>query len=92
MAALRPRVHAGLTRVIAVDLPSGLHPDEGTTADDSVLPADVTVTFGGVKAGLVRGEGPAMAGRVVLVDIGLGPALASVSAQGEASVSRIVAG
>ena len=29
--------------MIAVDLPSGLHPDDGTTADDVVLPASVTV-------------------------------------------------
>ena len=54
--ALLPAVRAGHTRVIAVDLPSGLHPDTGLTADDVVLPADVTVTFGAVKAGLVRGE------------------------------------
>ena len=46
--------------MIAVDLPSGLHPDTGLTADDVVLPAAVTVTFGAVKAGLVRGRGPSL--------------------------------
>ena len=60
--------------VVAVDLPSGLHPDDGT-ADDVVLPADVTVTFGAVKAGLVCGRGPEFTGEICLVDIGLGPAL-----------------
>jgi hydroxyethylthiazole kinase-like uncharacterized protein yjeF len=92
VAALLPAVRAGRTRVVAVDLPSGLHPDEGTTVDDVVLPADVTVTFGGVKAGLVCGAGPSVAGRVVLVDIGLGPGLSREAVQGTASVSRVVAG
>ena len=87
---LLPAVRAGRTRVIAVDLPSGLHPDDGTTADGLVLPADVTVTFGGVKAGLVRAEGPRLAGQVVLVDIGLGRQLAAEEPVGEASVDRIV--
>jgi hydroxyethylthiazole kinase-like uncharacterized protein yjeF len=61
-------------RVIAVDVPSGLDPDEGT-ADAAVLPADLTVTFGALKAGLVRGRGPELAGRVHLVDLGLDPFL-----------------
>lgn len=57
-------------RVIAVDLPSGLDPDTGD-ADDVVLRAETTVTFGAVKAGLVRGRGPQLSGRIVLVDLGL---------------------
>ena len=61
-------------RVVAVDVPSGLDPDDGS-AEGSVLPADVTVTFGAVKAGLVRGRGPELSGRVHLVDLGLEPAL-----------------
>ena len=59
--ALLPAVRAGRPRVIAVDLPSGLHPDDGTS-DDVVLPASVTVTFGAVKAGLVAGSGAELAG------------------------------
>lgn len=78
-----------MPRVIAVDIPSGLHPDTGA-ADDAVLPASVTVTFGAVKAGLVTGRGPELAGDIVLVDIGLRAALASVEPAGEASVSRVV--
>ncbi|WP_307785325.1 NAD(P)H-hydrate epimerase [Microbacterium hibisci] len=78
-----------MPRTIAVDLPSGLHPDTGD-ADDVVLPASVTVTFGGVKAGLAAGRGPELAGEVVLVDIGLGEALGAVEPAGEASVSRVV--
>lgn len=61
-------------RVVAVDVPSGLDPDDGT-ADAAVLPADITVTFGALKAGLVRGRGPELAGSVHLVDLGLEPAL-----------------
>jgi NAD(P)H-hydrate epimerase len=78
-----------MPRVVAVDLPRGLHPDTGA-ADDAVLPASVTVTFGAVKAGLVTGRGPDLAGAIVLVDIGLSDALASVEPVGEASVSRVV--
>ncbi|MFJ4037998.1 NAD(P)H-hydrate epimerase [Microbacterium sp. NPDC090007] len=61
-------------RIVAVDVPSGLDPDDGS-ADAAVLPADVTVTFGALKAGLVRGRGPALAGRVHVVDLGLEPSL-----------------
>ncbi|MDX2377142.1 NAD(P)H-hydrate epimerase [Microbacterium sp. LRZ72] len=75
VAALAPELDRNENlRVLAVDLPSGLHPDDGT-ADGTVLPADVTVTMGAVKAGLVRGRGPEFTGQIVLVDLGLTPAL-----------------
>jgi NAD(P)H-hydrate epimerase len=57
--------------VVAVDVPSGLDADTGVAPDEHVLAADVTVTFGGVKAGLLRGDGPRLAGRVELVDVGI---------------------
>lgn len=76
-----------MPRIVAVDVPSGLHPDTGD-ADDVVLPASLTVTFGAVKAGLVAGRGPGLAGRIALVDLGLG--LATALPVGEASVSRVV--
>jgi len=64
-------------RVIAVDVPSGIGVDDGALPDPPhVLPADVTVTFGGHKVGLVVGPGAERAGRVVLIDIGIGPDLA----------------
>ncbi|WP_438853670.1 NAD(P)H-hydrate epimerase [Agromyces sp. M3QZ16-3] len=65
--------------VVAVDLPSGISPDDGSVPDPTVLPADVTVTMGAVKAGLLRGPAVELAGRVVLVDLGLGPALAGAA-------------
>ncbi|MCR2814133.1 MULTISPECIES: NAD(P)H-hydrate epimerase [Microbacterium] len=71
VARLLPAVRAGRSRVVAVDIPSGVQPDDGTVGDDVVLPAAVTVTFGAVKAGLVCAEGARRAGRIVLVDLGL---------------------
>ncbi|GAA2016315.1 NAD(P)H-hydrate epimerase [Microbacterium ulmi] len=90
VSTLIPDAASRTIAVVAVDLPSGLHPDDGTTADGLVLPASVTVTFGAVKAGLVRGRGPELAGRVVLADIGLGPALAASEPVGEAEVESVI--
>jgi NAD(P)H-hydrate repair Nnr-like enzyme with NAD(P)H-hydrate epimerase domain len=67
----------GRAAVIAVDLPSGVDPDDGSVAPP-VLPAQTTVTFGAAKAGLLLPPGRSAAGRVHLVDIGLGPALEGV--------------
>ena len=70
--------------VVAVDIPSGINPNDGSVPSSSasgtsaVLPADVTVTFGGYKAGLLIPPASALAGRVVLIDIGLGPELAKL--------------
>ncbi|MFT7709368.1 NAD(P)H-hydrate epimerase [Clavibacter tessellarius] len=58
-------------RVVACDLPSGVGCDDGAVPDPTVLPADVTVTFGAGKAGLLRDPARALAGRVVVVDVGL---------------------
>ena len=66
-------------RVVAVDLPSGIQPDDGSVPDPTVLRADVTVTFGAIKAGLLREPAAGYAGRIELVDLGLGPELASMT-------------
>ncbi|WP_026211723.1 bifunctional ADP-dependent NAD(P)H-hydrate dehydratase/NAD(P)H-hydrate epimerase [Longispora albida] len=55
--------------VIAVDLPSGVDADTGAVPG-LALKADVTVTFGCLKPGLVAGEGAQYAGQVDVVDIG----------------------
>ena len=65
--------------VVAVDIPSGVSADDGSAADSVVLPADVTVTFGAMKAGLLLSPGAELAGRVVVIDIGLGPQLKGVT-------------
>lgn len=57
--------------VVACDLPSGVDADSGRTAGP-VLRADLTVTFGAAKTGVLADPGAAAAGRVQTVDIGLG--------------------
>jgi hydroxyethylthiazole kinase-like uncharacterized protein yjeF len=61
-------------RIVAVDIPSGVDADTGAVGAPAVR-ADVTVTFGALKPGLVVGPGVDQAGQVQLVDIGLGPVL-----------------
>lgn len=56
--------------VVAVDLPSGVDADSGVVSGDAVR-ADVTVTFGAHKPGLLIDPGREYAGAVRLVDIGL---------------------
>jgi hydroxyethylthiazole kinase-like uncharacterized protein yjeF len=55
---------------VAVDLPSGVDADTGA-AGPAAVHADVTVTFGALKPGVVVGRGAELAGEVRLVDIGL---------------------
>jgi len=59
---------------LAVDLPSGIDADTGEVEGPAVR-ADVTVTFGTLKPGLLIDPGSGHAGVVELVDIGLGPYL-----------------
>ena len=79
VAAAIPVVAARGVPVVAVDLPSGIHPDDGTVPDPTVLHATVTVTFGAVKAGLLLEPAADYAGSVELVDLGLGPELATMT-------------
>ncbi len=55
--------------VLALDVPSGLDASTGDVADATV-PADLTVTFGTLKRGLVIAR--AVAGAIEVADIGLG--------------------
>ncbi|MFF4385892.1 NAD(P)H-hydrate epimerase [Streptomyces sp. NPDC001552] len=68
-AALVERIPPGVP-VVAVDLPSGVDADTGEVAGPAVS-ADVTVTFGAYKPGLLIDPGASRAGAVHLVDIGL---------------------
>jgi hydroxyethylthiazole kinase-like uncharacterized protein yjeF len=56
--------------VVACDLPSGVDADTGEAAAP-ILPADLTVTFGGAKNGLLADPGADYAGRVLVVPIGI---------------------
>jgi NAD(P)H-hydrate epimerase len=69
-AAWIESVNSSGRRVLAVDLPSGLRADDGHALSPTVR-ADVTITLGLPKAGLLAGDGPALAGEVWLVDIGI---------------------
>jgi NAD(P)H-hydrate epimerase len=66
------RLNSSGLRVVAVDLPSGLAADDGR-AYEPVVRADLTVTLGLPKAGLLKGDGPRQAGEVWVVDIGIPP-------------------
>lgn len=57
------------TKVIAVDIPSGIQADTGAVMG-TALAADVTVTFGFLKTGLALYPGKEYAGQVKLADIG----------------------
>ena len=72
--------------VLAVDIPSGVDGSSGA-ASAKVLRADVTVTFGALKPGLLFGEGRAHAGRVELAGIGLDASSARSGLVGETDVA-----
>ncbi|MGB9113035.1 MAG: NAD(P)H-hydrate dehydratase [Acidimicrobiales bacterium] len=56
--------------LVAVDIPSGVAADTGV-ADQGAVEADLTVTFGALKPGLLLGEGARRSGVVVTEAIGL---------------------
>jgi hydroxyethylthiazole kinase-like uncharacterized protein yjeF len=60
--------------VVACDIPSGVDADTGE-AHAPVLAADLTVTFGAAKAGLLADPGADFAGRVQVIPIGIEAAL-----------------
>lgn len=64
--------------VVAVDVPSGVDASTGRVEGPAV-DADVTVTFGALKTGLVVAPGALHAGLVEVVDIGLSLPVADVT-------------
>ncbi|MFD3931222.1 NAD(P)H-hydrate dehydratase [Streptomyces sp. NPDC058614] len=73
-AALAGIVDGSRATVVAVDLPSGVEADTGEVRGAAVR-ADLTVTFGTHKPGLLIDPAREYAGSVRLVDIGLGAEL-----------------
>ena len=57
--------------VVSADLPSGLDADDGEVRGGAAVRADVTVTFAYPKTGMLNGLGPALCGRIRVIDIGL---------------------
>jgi ADP-dependent NAD(P)H-hydrate dehydratase / NAD(P)H-hydrate epimerase len=81
-AAILETIREAGKRVVAIDVPSGLDADTGVPLGVAVK-ADLTVTFGARKLGLVTPSGAALAGAVVVADLGVpgpGPAGAHYSA------------
>ncbi len=76
LAGLVERAGAAGAIVVATDLPSGVDADTGVVSGTAIR-ADVTVTFGTLKPGLLIDPGASYAGAVELVDIGLEPTLAA---------------
>lgn len=67
-------INAASPPVVAVDVPSGVSGETGTVEGIAVS-AHVTVTFGGLKPGLLLHPGAGLAGRVLVADIGFPPGL-----------------
>ncbi len=63
-------VNASGLPVVALDIPSGLDADTGNICGISIL-ADLTITIGLPKRGLVLGGGPEHCGLLKVVDIGM---------------------
>ncbi|WP_330288349.1 NAD(P)H-hydrate dehydratase [Streptomyces sp. NBC_00576] len=85
-------VRGARAAVVAVDLPSGVDADSGEVPGVAIR-ADVTVTFGTHKPGLLIDPAREYAGTVRLVDIGLGevlPAQAELEALQHADVARLL--
>jgi ADP-dependent NAD(P)H-hydrate dehydratase / NAD(P)H-hydrate epimerase len=74
LARLTESARAGGCVVVAVDLPSGIDADTGEVHGVAIQ-ADVTVTFGTLKPGLLIDPAAGYAGPTELIDIGLGPYL-----------------
>ena len=69
-AAWIDAINESSSRVIAVDLPSGLDSDSGVAYSPTVR-ANTTVTLGLAKPGLLTRDGPERAGEIWLADIGV---------------------
>jgi NAD(P)H-hydrate epimerase len=63
-------INASGKRVVSVDVPSGLDADTGVAYAPCVR-ADITITLGLPKQGLLLADGPSLAGEIWVVDIGI---------------------
>ncbi|MPY58990.1 NAD(P)H-hydrate dehydratase [Streptomyces spongiae] len=89
-APLAELAAASRAAVVAVDLPSGIEPDTGEVRGTAVR-ADLTVTFGTHKPGLLIDPAREYAGSVRLVDIGLAlPADPDLQALQHADVAALL--
>jgi NAD(P)H-hydrate epimerase len=80
-AIRRMRAARPATRIVAVDLPSGLDADTGQ-AHGVAVAADVTVTIGLPKLGLLLEPGRSLAGRVLVARVGIADAAPRIAIDG----------
>lgn len=64
--------------IVAIDLPSGIDADTGLPLGIAIQ-ADITVTFVGIKQGLVTGAGRSAAGKLVFNDLGIAEPFAKLA-------------
>jgi hydroxyethylthiazole kinase-like uncharacterized protein yjeF len=83
-----PAVPRG-SKVLAVDIPSGVDGDTGA-APGRPMHATRTVTFAALKPGLLQGDGPQFAGAVEVADIGLGEIEARISLVEDADLQQLI--
>ena len=69
-AAWIEAINASGLKVLALDIPSGLDADTGVAYAPCVR-AEITVTLGLPKVGLLQADGPGVAGEVWVADIGV---------------------
>lgn len=72
LARASGRAASGRLRVIAIDIPSGVHGDTGQVLGVA-CPADLTVTFHRRKPGHVLEPGRSLCGDIRVLDIGIDP-------------------
>ena len=87
-AALIERINASSAPVLSVDLPSGVDASTGEIAGAAVQ-ANITVTFHGLKVGLVIAPGRFHAGRIVVAPIGLEQAPTAIVRAKPAVLERV---
>ncbi|WP_394192927.1 NAD(P)H-hydrate dehydratase [Pseudoalteromonas atlantica] len=72
--------------IIAIDLPSGINADTGVVQGIAIQ-AELSVTFVGIKQGLVTGEGRAYAGKCEFADLGVGQAFIQLATPSAALIN-----
>jgi len=63
--------------VVAIDIPSGLNGDTGICEEEAIT-ADITVTMGFPKKGLIINDGLTKTGRIIVADIGFPKSLSNL--------------
>ncbi|PKG55631.1 bifunctional ADP-dependent NAD(P)H-hydrate dehydratase/NAD(P)H-hydrate epimerase [Shewanella sp. Choline-02u-19] len=74
LVAIISAVNRSSAWVVSLDVPSGIESDTGITKQVAIE-ASITLTFGGIKQGLLTSQARHFCGKLLLADIGLTPFL-----------------